>query len=108
LSLGGAHDIATGLEEAMREELGPGVEVETHIEPLQPLDEPGRDASAQRIAAVREALTEIATKVDLVGASHDVRGRAAGAGGTSAKNASASARVRLATESTCRSSHSRR
>ena len=38
LSLGAAHDIATGLEEAIREELGPQVEVETHIEPLQPLD----------------------------------------------------------------------
>ncbi|HET7019795.1 MAG TPA: cation-efflux pump [Xanthobacteraceae bacterium] len=80
LSLGGAHDVATGLEEAIREELGPGVEVETHIEPLQPFDEPGRDASAQRIAAVREALTEIATKVDFVGAIHDVRVRAAGDG----------------------------
>ena len=56
LSLGAAHDIATGLEEAIREELGPEVEVETHIEPLQPFDEPGRDASAERVAAVREAL----------------------------------------------------
>src|SRR5207249_9628226 len=53
LTLGAAHDIATGLEEAIREELGPEVEVETHIEPLQPLDEPGREASAERIAAVR-------------------------------------------------------
>lgn len=77
LSLGAAHDIATGLEEAIREELGPGVEVETHIEPLQPLDEPGRDASAERIAAVREALIEIANRIDLVGAIHDVRVRVA-------------------------------
>jgi cation diffusion facilitator family transporter len=77
LSLGAAHDIATGLEEAIREELGPGVEVETHIEPLQPFGEPGHEASAERIAAVRDALTEIATKVDLVGAIHDVRVRAA-------------------------------
>jgi cation diffusion facilitator family transporter len=77
LSLGAAHDIATRLEEAIREELGPQVEVETHIEPLQPLDEPGREASAERIAAVREALTEIANKVDFVGAIHDVRVRAA-------------------------------
>jgi len=77
LSLAAAHDIATGLEDAIREELGPGVEVETHIEPLQPVDEPGHDASANRIAAVRDALTEIATKVDLVGAIHDVRVRAA-------------------------------
>jgi divalent metal cation (Fe/Co/Zn/Cd) transporter len=80
LSLGAAHDVATGLEEAIREELGPEVEVETHIEPLQPFDEPGRDASPQRIAAVREALTEIATKVDFVRAIHDVRVRAAGDG----------------------------
>jgi divalent metal cation (Fe/Co/Zn/Cd) transporter len=77
LSLAAAHDIATGLEDAIREELGPGVEVETHIEPLQPVDEPGHDASANRIAAVRDALTEIATKVDLVGAIHDVRVRTA-------------------------------
>jgi len=77
LSLAAAHDIATGLEDAIAEELGPGVEVETHIEPLQSVDEPGRDASAKRVAAVRDALTEIATKVDLVGAIHDVRVRAA-------------------------------
>jgi cation diffusion facilitator family transporter len=77
LSLAAAHDIATGLEDAIAEELGPGVEVETHIEPLQSADEPGHDASAKRIATVRDALTEIATKVDLVGAIHDVRVRAA-------------------------------
>jgi cation diffusion facilitator family transporter len=80
LSIGAAHDIATGLEQAIREELGTGVEVETHIEPLQAFGEPGRDASAERIAAVRDALTEIATKVDLVGAIHDVRVRAADRG----------------------------
>jgi cation diffusion facilitator family transporter len=80
LSRGAAHDIATRLEGAIRDELGPGVEVETHIEPLQSVDEPGRDASAKRVAAVRDALTEIATKVDLVGAIHDVRVRTAGDG----------------------------
>ena len=80
LSLGAAHDIASGLEEAVREELGPEVEVETHIEPLQPHDEPGREASPERIAAVREALTEIAAKVDLVGEIHDVRVRQADGG----------------------------
>jgi len=77
LSIGAAHEIATGLEEAIREELGPGVEVETHIEPLQPFDEPSREAPAERVAAVREALIEIAIKVELVGAIHDVRVRAA-------------------------------
>src|SRR5262244_618802 len=77
LAIGAAHEISTGLEEAIREELGPGVEVETHIEPLQPFDEPGREAPAARVAAVREALIEIATKVRFVGAIHDVRVRAA-------------------------------
>jgi cation diffusion facilitator family transporter len=77
LSLGTAHEIASGLEEAIREELGPGVEVETHIEPLQPGHEPGRDAAPGRIAAVHDALIEIAAKVDLVGAIHDVRVREA-------------------------------
>jgi divalent metal cation (Fe/Co/Zn/Cd) transporter len=77
LSLGAAHDIASGLEHAVREELGPEVEVETHIEPLQPFDEPGHDAAPERIAAVRHALAEIAAKVDLVGEIHDVRVRQA-------------------------------
>ena len=77
LSLGAAHDIASGLEEAVRAELGPEVEVETHIEPLQPFDEPGHDAPPERIAAVRRALAEIAAKVDLVGEIHDVRVRQA-------------------------------
>lgn len=80
LSLGAAHDIASGLEEAVREELGPQVEVETHIEPLQPFDEPGRDAAPERIAAVREALSDIVMKVDLVGEIHDVRVREADGG----------------------------
>src|SRR4029453_8726860 len=62
LSLGAAHDIATGWEEAIREELGPQVEVETHIEPLQPLDEPGREASAERTAAWRARPPETRNK----------------------------------------------
>ncbi|MGA7488362.1 MAG: cation-efflux pump [Xanthobacteraceae bacterium] len=77
LSLRAAHDIASGLEDAVRAELGPEVEVETHIEPLQPFDEPGHDAAPERIAAVRHALAEIAAKVDLVGEIHDVRVRQA-------------------------------
>ncbi len=80
LSLSAAHDIASALEDAIREELGPAVEVETHIEPLQPHDEPGREAPPRRIADVREALTEIAAKVDFVGEIHDVRVREADGG----------------------------
>jgi len=80
LSLGAAHDVASGLEAAVRDELGPQVEVETHIEPLQPSDEPGRDASPARIAEVQDALAEIAANVDLVGQIHDVRVRQAADG----------------------------
>ena len=77
LSLGAAHEIASGLEAAVREELGPAVEVETHIEPLQPYDAPGHEAPASRTAAMRDALHEIAAKVGLVGEIHDVRVREA-------------------------------
>jgi cation diffusion facilitator family transporter len=80
LSLGAAHDIASGLEAAIREELGPGVEVETHIEPMEPPDVSGRDAAPQRVKAVGEALKEIAPKIGLVGEIHDVRVREADAG----------------------------
>jgi cation diffusion facilitator family transporter len=77
LSLGEAHEIASGLEDAVRDELGPDVEVETHIEPLQAYDEAGRDASRERVFEVRRALAEIAARVDLVGEIHDVRVRQA-------------------------------
>jgi len=80
LSLGAAHDIASGLEDAIREELGPEVEVDTHIEPLQPYDEPGREAPPERITAVHNALSEIAAKHEFVRAIHDVRVREAEGG----------------------------
>ena len=80
LSLGAAHDIASGLEDAIREELGPDVEVDTHIEPLQPYDEPGREAPPARIAEVHHALSEIAARHEFVRAIHDVRVREAEGG----------------------------
>jgi cation diffusion facilitator family transporter len=75
LPLGKAHDVATGLEDAIRDELGAQIEVETHIEPLQMRGLAGRDAPPGRIAAVHDALIEIAAKIDLVGEVHDVRVR---------------------------------
>jgi cation diffusion facilitator family transporter len=75
LALGVAHDIATELEEAVRDEIGAAVEVETHIEPLQPHGQAGVDASPERVAAVRDALTEIAARLACVGEVHDVRVR---------------------------------
>ena len=75
LSLGAAHDIADGLEAALREELGPEVEVETHIEPLQMHGLAGRDAPAPRVVAVRDALNDITASIAFVGEVHDVRVR---------------------------------
>ena len=75
LSLGRAHAIADSLESAIRDELGPDVEVETHIEPLQAQDRRGRDADPARLAAVRAALDEIARELGSIGQVHDVRVR---------------------------------
>ena len=59
LALGAAHEIADGLETAVRDELGPEVEVESHIEPLQTTRVSGRDASPERIAAVQAELAAL-------------------------------------------------
>jgi len=77
LPLGRAHEIASSLEQAIRDELGPQVEVETHIEPLQSDRQAGRNAPADRVAAVRDALIEIAATVEFVAQVHDVRVREA-------------------------------
>jgi cation diffusion facilitator family transporter len=75
LALGAAHDIASGLEAAVREELGPDVEVETHIEPLQADGLAGRDAPDERVRQVRDALSSLASELAFIGEVHDVRVR---------------------------------
>jgi cation diffusion facilitator family transporter len=75
LALAAAHDIASQLEESIREELGPEVEVETHIEPLPALLLAGRDAAPARVAEIRGALTAITTEITGLGETHDVRVR---------------------------------
>ena len=75
LPLNAAHDIASRLEEAIREELGPDVEVETHIEPLPAVVLAGRDATAARVTEITEALTSLAAEIAGLGEVHDVRVR---------------------------------
>lgn len=75
LSLGAAHEIADRLEQAIEEEIGNNVEVETHIEPLQTDDLSGRDAPAMRVREVETALTELAEKIGAIRQVHDVRVR---------------------------------
>jgi cation diffusion facilitator family transporter len=70
-----AHDIADGLEAAIREEFGAAAEVETHIEPLQVHGSPGRDAAAPHFAEVASALAELAAASAKLRNVHDVRVR---------------------------------
>jgi cation diffusion facilitator family transporter len=74
LALGSAHDTADRLEEALREELGPDVEIETHIEPLQ-ADSTGREAPPERVRAIEIALAEAAAEGGMIRDIHDVRVR---------------------------------
>ena len=55
--------------------MGPEVEVETHIEPLQLSDLAGRDAPAERVAEVRATLAELAAELGFVRDVHEVRVR---------------------------------
>jgi cation diffusion facilitator family transporter len=75
LTLGTAHELADGLENAIAGELGPGVEVETHIEPLQPKEASGRDAPPERVKAVEVTLAELAPETRTIRDVHDVRVR---------------------------------
>jgi len=75
LSLRAAHDLADKLEGAIAAELGVDVEVETHIEPLQPHGASGREAPVERVKAVEIALAELAPETRIIRDVHDVRVR---------------------------------
>jgi cation diffusion facilitator family transporter len=75
LPLAAAHDIASRLEESIRNELGPQVEVETHIEPLPAIVLAGRDATETRIKEIGAALAELAAEIPGLNEVHDVRVR---------------------------------
>jgi divalent metal cation (Fe/Co/Zn/Cd) transporter len=68
MALIAAHDIAHRLERNIRDEFGEDVEVDTHIEPLEPELPLGTDAAPGRVAAITAALTRFAAD----GAIHDI------------------------------------
>jgi len=68
MPLTAAHDIAHGLERNIRDEFGEDVEVDTHIEPLEPELPLGTDAAPDRVAAIKAALSRFAAE----SAIHDV------------------------------------
>jgi cation diffusion facilitator family transporter len=75
LPLAAAHETASRLEDAIRDELGPQVEVETHIEPLPAVVLAGRDATAARVAEIRDGLATLAAGLNRLGEVHNVRVR---------------------------------
>ena len=75
LTLAQAHEIASGLEAAIADELGPEIEVETHIEPLQAHGLDGHNAPPERVATIAGALTELAAALGPIRDVHDVRVR---------------------------------
>src|SRR5438309_2926284 len=68
MPLTAAHAIAHELERNIREEFGEDVEVDTHIEPLEPELPVGTDAAPERVETIRAALSRLAAD----GAIHDV------------------------------------
>src|ERR1700694_2659818 len=60
MALNAAHDIAHELERNIREEFGEDVEVDTHIEPLEPELPVGTDAAPDRVEAIKTALSRFA------------------------------------------------
>jgi divalent metal cation (Fe/Co/Zn/Cd) transporter len=68
MALTAAHDIAHELERNIREEFGEDVEVDTHIEPLEPELPHGADAAPDRVEVIKAALSRFAGD----GAIHDI------------------------------------
>jgi cation diffusion facilitator family transporter len=75
MSLGEAHEAATRLETAIKREIGPDIEVETHIEPLETREIPGRDAEPAVVQAIAESLARRAAELGKLREVHNVRAR---------------------------------
>jgi cation diffusion facilitator family transporter len=80
MTLGVAHDVASRLEQAIAAEFDGRVEVDTHIEPMEPREMPGMEADAALTAAVAESLARHAVGSPLLRDVHHVRLRTAGPG----------------------------
>jgi cation diffusion facilitator family transporter len=80
MALGLAHEVASGLEQAIKNELDGGVEVDTHIEPMETREMPGREADPALAAALEASLKRHAQELALLSDVHHVRLRAAAGG----------------------------
>jgi len=68
MELAAAHEVTRVLERNIREDFGADVEVDTHIEPLEPELPHGTDAAPERVEIIKAALTRFAGN----GAIHDI------------------------------------
>jgi cation diffusion facilitator family transporter len=68
MELAAAHEVTRVLERNIREDFGEDVEVDTHIEPLEPELPHGTDAAPERVEAIKAALARFAGN----GAIHDI------------------------------------
>ena len=68
MELAAAHEVTRVLERNIREDFGEDVEVDTHIEPLEPELPHGTDAAPARVETIKAALTRFAGN----GAIHDI------------------------------------
>ena len=79
MPLSAAHDVANGLERNIQDEFGEDVEVDVHIEPLEPELPFGVDAPAARVEMIAAALTRYAASCEIRDI-HNVRVRNTDAG----------------------------
>jgi cation diffusion facilitator family transporter len=79
MSLVAAHEIAQGLENSIADEFGAEVEIDTHIEPLEPELPFGTDATPERVNQIAAELTRLAAETE-VHDIHNVRVRDTDAG----------------------------
>ena len=68
MELAAAHEVTRVLERNIREDFGEDVEVDTHIEPLEPELPHGTDAAPERVETIKAALARLAGN----GAIHDI------------------------------------
>jgi cation diffusion facilitator family transporter len=68
MELAAAHEVTRVLERNIREDFGEDVEVDTHIEPLEPELPHGTDAAPERVETIKAALARFAGN----GAIHDI------------------------------------
>jgi cation diffusion facilitator family transporter len=80
MPLGEAHEITRTLEQAIRADFGADVEVDTHIEPLEPELPHGIDTQPERTELIRDELSRLATADGALHDIHNVRVRDSEAG----------------------------